>query len=296
MIVFIFVISNFKLSPNYIYQKFENTQYNKINWFLQRIESGEFKKNRYKAVFFGSSQCYYGINDSILGQGYLNLGMNTPSRDLDLFMQSTFEKSGGKADSYYSVFDGSRLVSYGIHPLMSYLVTPIWLLDHGQSLYSLHFWKFVLLRFQHIVQSVFNKSDHFKVFNRKYGVGYLDVNISENRKPSINFKFQLTRYNDRRLVSTWDEFRNNIASQWNFYDSTVKIKSSYLLFTPGFNNNNVIEKQLESFKKIPGLIEVRSISLKDYSEFTNNNANWVDPGHLNRVGAIKFTLKLKEML
>ena len=90
------------MSNEYISEKFQNTQYHKISWFLQQTVIGNFNKKKYKAVFLGSSQCYYGINDSILGNGYLNLGMNTPSRDLDLFMKQRFIQSGGSSDSYIS--------------------------------------------------------------------------------------------------------------------------------------------------------------------------------------------------
>ena len=81
------------ISNNYIYQKFQNTQYSKICWFLQKCERGDFSESKYEGIFIGSSQVYYGINDSIFGSKYLNLGFNTPSKDLDLYTLETFFES-----------------------------------------------------------------------------------------------------------------------------------------------------------------------------------------------------------
>jgi hypothetical protein len=158
------------ISNNYIYQKFQNTQYSKICWFLQKCERGDFSEQKYKAIFIGSSQLYYGINDSILGIQYLNLGFNTPSKDMDFYVLKTFFESGGKAERVFLGVGGDKLVSYGIHPLMPYLVSPKWLLMYGQKWYSLHLWKFMIIRSQKVIESAISPVDENIIeFKRNYG-------------------------------------------------------------------------------------------------------------------------------
>jgi hypothetical protein len=167
------------ISNNFIYQKFQNTQYSKICWFLQKCERGDFGEQEYKGIFIGSSQVNYGINDSILGPKYLNLGFNTPSKDMDLYVLETFFESGGKAGCVFWGVGGDKIVSYGIHPLMPYLVSPKWLLMRGQKWYSLHFWKFMIIRSQKVLESMAApKYENIIVFKRNYGVGYLNQTVS----------------------------------------------------------------------------------------------------------------------
>ena len=274
------------MSNNYIYQKFENTQYNKINWFLQNVESGYFNDSKYKGVFLGSSQCYYGVNDSILGKQFLNLGMNTPSRDLDLYLKTKFVESGGSADCFYLGFYGFKKVSYGIHPLMPYLVTPTWLLQHGQGFVSLHFWKFILLRAQVVLDDFITPYKKVKAFNRTFGVGYLDFQISKNKKVVVgnsNEREICNRFNDPQKVVFWDEFRNNIQSQWNFFGHITGPNKFRLILFPSFGNNrNSTDTQALDLKVPPSLI---------YS-----HKYWADPGHLNREGGLEYSKYLKKQL
>jgi hypothetical protein len=286
------VLISFIHIPNeYIYKKFENTQYNKINWFLQKIENGDFKEKKYKGVFFGSSQCYYGINDSILGPDFLNLGMNTPSRDMDLYMYEMFVNAGGKTKKVYTVIGGEQMVSYGIHPLMPYLVTPEWFVRHGQSIFSLHFYKYILIRAQKVSESCFDfllKSKQYLKFTRPYGVGYLDRTVF-NRTPRSNFIKIPNRYVNSEEVNFYEEFRHNMASQWRFFD---KFKDSKKLLLPSFQINAEYRKISNSMKVIGAII----IDLDSLNGLNENYQNWADPGHLNRQGAIKFSLVLKERI
>ncbi len=287
----IVLISFIHIPNQYIYKKFENTQYNKINWFLQKIENGDFKKIEYKGVFLGSSRCYYGINDSILGNDYLNLGMNTPSRDMDLFMYETFVEAGGKTEQVYTVIGGEQLVSFGIHPLMPYLVTPGWLVKNGQSIFSLHFYKYILVRSQKVLESRFEflwKSRQFLEFKRPFGVGYLDRIIS-NKTPRSYFQKTKKMYVNPREVTFYDEFRHNIASQWRFID---KFKDRKKLLISSFQSDT-------QYRKISNLIKVKGAMVIDLNTLQGLNKdykNWADPGHLNRQGAIRFSIALKHQL
>jgi hypothetical protein len=289
---FLLLLISFIQIPNeYIYIKFENTQYNKINWYLQKIKNDDFKGKKYKGIFLGSSQCYYGINDSILGSEYLNLGINTPSHDMDLYMRESFVNAGGKSEQVYTVIGGERMVSYGIHPLMPYLVTPGWFVKNGQSIYSLHFYKYILVRSQKVLESRFDfplRLKQYSKFRRPFGVGYLDRTVF-NRMPRSYFDKTPSRFVNPSGVVFYEEFRHNISSQWKFFN---KFSGSKKLLMPFFQCDNEYIYKSERLKK-KGIIVIDSDSLnglnKDYQ-------NWADPGHLNRQGAIKFSIALKHQL
>jgi hypothetical protein len=281
------------ISNKYIYQKFQNTQYSKICWFLQKCERGDFNEQEYKGIFIGSSQVYYGINDSILGSKYLNLGFNTPSKDMDLYVLETFFDSGGNADHVFLGVGGDKLVSYGIHPLMPYLVSPNWLLTHGQKWYSLHFWKFMIIRSQKVLESMVAPQDNNVIeFKRNYGVGYLDRMVSRT-KPFDEIQLQKNRFNYRATANGLDKIRHNINSQWSFFD---KIKLKYkpqILMLPSYLTADKFEKLQQSIKENDHLINLKMVSLDlNFNEVLESQENWADPGHLNRTGGIHFSNEL----
>ena len=284
-----------KISNNYIYQKFQNTQYSKICWFLQKCQQGDFSQQEYEGIFIGSSQVYYGINDSILGPKYLNLGFNTPSRDMDLYVLETFFYSGGKAGRVFLGVGGDKLVSYGIHPLMPYLVSPNWLLTHGQKWYSLHFWKFIVIRSQKVLESIISPADENIIeFSRNYGVGYLDRTVNLI-KPFNEFRLQKNRFNYKASVNGFDEIRHNIHSQWSFFE---EIKSNYkpqILVLPSYLMADKFQKLQQSMQENEHLKGLKMFSLDvSFSELLESQENWADPGHLNAVGAKLFSQELKK--
>ena len=286
-----------RISNNYVYQKFQNTQYNKICWFLQKCERGDFVKSKYKAIFIGSSQVYYGINDSILGSQYLNLGFNTPSKDMDLFVLETFFKSGGGTESVYLGQGGDKIVSYGLHSLMPYLASPEWLLKHGQKWYSLHFWKFLVIRSQKVLESLGSPQEKNIVeFKRNYGVGYLDRTLSR-LKPYDNVQLQKDKFNDQYMANAFDEVRHNIRSQWSFYQ---EIKSKYepqMLILPSYVIANKFEKIQQITQGNEHLKGLNVVGLNaSFNDVLEKQQNWADPGHLNRQGGIFFSKQLKKIL
>jgi hypothetical protein len=286
-----------RISNNYVYQKFQNTQYNKICWLLQKCEYGDFSQTDYKGIFIGSSQVYYGVNDSILGSEYLNLGFNTPSRDLDLFVLESFFESGGKTERVFLGVGGDKMVSYGIHPLMPYLVSPKWLLKHGQKWYSLHFWKFVVIRSQKFLESlVYPKNNNNLEFNRIYGVGYLDRTVSRS-KPFDDGLLRENKFNDQNMANAFDEVRHNIHSQWSFFE---QIKSKYkpaVLILPSYliaNKFDKIQQFTQGNKHLEGL---KVVGLDEgFTDVLEKRENWADPGHLNRAGGIRFSNELKKII
>jgi hypothetical protein len=284
-----------RISNNYVYQNFQNTQYNKICWFLQKCERGDFAKSKYKGIFFGSSQVYYGINDSILGSQYLNLGFNAPSKDMDLFVLETFFNSGGKTECVYLGVGGDKIVSYGLHPLMPYVVSPKWLLKHGQKLYSLHFWKFVVIRSQKVLESMASPKEMNSLeFNRNYGVGYLDRTVSRS-KPFDDGLLQENKFNDQNMANALDEVRHNIRSQWSFFE---QIKSKYkpaVLILPSYLIANKFEQMQQFTQGNKHLEGLKVVGLDEgFIGVLENQENWADPGHLNRHGGIFFSKELKK--
>jgi hypothetical protein len=281
------------ISNNFIYQKFQNTQYSKICWFLQKCSKGDFRQIEYKGIFVGSSQVYYGVNDSILGPQYLNLGFNTPSKDLNLYVLGTFFESGGKAERVFLGVGGVKLVSYGIHPLMPYLVSPKWLLMHGQKWYSLHFWKFMIIRSQKVLESMVAPQDNNVIeFKRNYGVGYLDRMVSRT-KPFDKIQLQKKRFNIQNQVNTFDELRHNIRSQWSFFDE-IKLKyKPQMLMLPSYLTPDKFEKLQQSIQENDHLNNLKMVSLDlNFNEVLESQENWADRGHLNRVGGIHFSNEL----
>jgi hypothetical protein len=285
------------ISNNFIYQKFQNTQYSKICWFLQKCERGDFTESKFKGIFIGSSQVYYGINDSILGPQYLNLGFNKPSKDMDLFVLETFFESGGKSDSVYLGMGGDKIVSYGLHPLMPYLVSPKWLLKHGQKWYSLHFWKFLLIRSQKVLEIMVPppKKNNLE-FNRIYGVGYLDRKVSRS-KPDDDVQVQKNKFNDQDMANAFDEVRHNICSQWSFHEE-IKLKyEPQLLMLPSYVLANRFEKMQQFTQGNKHLKGLKLLGLNvGFNNILEKQQNWADPGHLNRQGGICFSKELKKIL
>lgn len=286
-----------KISNNYIYQKFQNTQYSKICWFLQKCQQGDFSQQEYEGIFIGSSQVYYGINDSILGPKYLNLGFNTPSRDMDLYVLETFFYSGGKAGRVFLGVGGDKLVPYGTHPLMPYLVSPNWLLTHGQKLYSLHFWKFIVIRSQKVLESIISPADENIIeFSRNYGVGYLDRTVNLI-KPFNEFRLQKNRFNYKASVNGFDEIRHNFYSQWSFFE---EIKSNYkpqILVLPTYLEVDKFEMMQEFVQQNEHLNGLEKVSLdSNFGDILESQQFWADPGHLNRVGGIQFSNQLKKVI
>jgi hypothetical protein len=285
------------ISNNYIYQKFQNTQYNKICWFLQKCANGDFRDSEYKAIFIGSSQVYYGINDSILGPKYLNLGFNTPSKDMDLYVLETFFESGGKTEKVFLGVGGDKIVSYGIHPLMPYLVSPKWLLTHGQKWYSLHFWKCIVIRSQKVIESaIFPVDENTIEFKRNYGVGYLDRTVIRT-KPYDEIQLQKNRYNYRARVNSLDEIRHNINSQWSFFEEINSKYKPQILMLPSYLMADKFEMMQEFVQENEHLNGLKMDSLDvSFSELLEGQENWADPGHLNREGGINYSATLLNII
>ena len=298
LVCMIISLTFIKIPNNYIFHKFQKTQYHKICWFIQKSESGFFKQNHYKAIFLGSSQCYYGINDSILGKGYLNLGMNTPSRDLDLYIKERFYETGGNAKNCIVVIGGGKIVSYGLHPLMPYLVGPNWLIKNGQSVLSVHFWKYLTNRFQ-VVFDYFSwlflrVHEDLIMFKQEFGVGYLDK-VTKRRQQNFEEISKLANepYLEKSKVNFKEDILHNQKSQWNFFINNELKGSNKYLIIPGFQSLSSLEFEVDKINSIQPRMDWIPINYKNLGDLVNDSMNWADQGHLNRQGAMQFTNSLE---
>jgi hypothetical protein len=300
LVLIITSVTFIKIPNKYICSKFQNTQYHKICWFIQHAESGGFNQRKYHTVFFGSSQCYYGINDSILGIDYLNLGMNTPSSDLDFYMKEKFVKSGGESNNFVQVIGGGKVVSFGLHPLMPFLVKPNWLIRNGQSFCSLHFLKYLINRFQtvcdYILWQSLRKHEELNQFKREYGVGYLDVvTMKRQLKPKKINDMEYLTYLDKNSVNFVDEFLHNVKSQWNFLEKNEGLGQIRFLMIPKFQTVNAMVldfNNIQSFNSDFTLIRI------DYTKLgclVSDSIFWADQGHLNRKGSLLYTRLVSEL-
>lgn len=290
-----------KIPEDFVCYKFQKTQYNKISWFLKMASEGKFKERKYNSVFLGSSQCYYAINDSILGSGYLNLGMNTPSRDLDLYLKEKFIFSGGNSESYIVILGNGKVVSFGLHPLIPYLVNPTWLLSKGQSIFSVHFWKYIIKRvqvlFEYLSWCLTVNGQNDTLHSRDYGVGYLDRTTAKKQMVNIkDFDSDNESYMNVNAVSLFDELRHNTRSQWNFIHYSEKLIKNKYLIVPGFQSSNSFSLMTQELMRLN--LDKTFIHFKNdkIESILNDPIYWADQGHLNRKGSLFYTKLIAESL
>jgi len=216
---------------------------------------------------------------------------------MDLYVLETFFESGGRADGIYIGVGGDKLVSYGIHPLMPYLVSPNWLLTHDQKWYSLHFWKFIVIRSQKVLESIISPVDENIIeFSRNYGVGYIDRTINRI-KPINEVRLQKNKFIYRASVNGFDEIRHNIQSQWSFFEDIKSIYKPQILMLPSYLKADKFQKLQQSIHENKHLNGLKKDSLdSNLGNILESQENWADPGHLNRLGGIHFSNELKKVI
>lgn len=278
---------------SFLQRSLSDTQYEKIVWIQQKLAKKEFKAH-YKAIFFGSSQCLYGINDSILGDDYLNLGMNTPSRDLDLFLVEQLDLHQIKADRYFQTIGGQSVVSYGTHKVMPFLVTPLWYIQHGQSMLSIHFWKFVLQRSGKVMQSWLQSNDNLKPYNSHWtGYGYraLAHTLSDTVKPLSQERFDACQSS----FSWWTKIRSNTFSQTVFFNRfKLHYPTNYILM-PSFETYSLYKQKQSKLTQCNGDTSILFMDSNSFAKL-NTTSVWGDQGHLNQTGATYWSVMLLHLL
>jgi hypothetical protein len=127
-------------------------------------------------------------------------------------------------------------------------------------------------------------------------VGYLDRTVSQTQ-PYDEIQLQNNRFNNQDQVNAYDELRNNIRSQWSFFE---EIKSKYkpqILMLPSYlmaDNFVKLQKFVQENKHLKNL---KMVSLNaNFNDVLENQQYWADPGHLNRAGGIKNSVKLQKII
>jgi thioredoxin-related protein len=127
-------------------------------------------------------------------------------------------------------------------------------------------------------------------------VGYLDRTISRT-KPSNEIETKKNRFNNQDQVNAYDELRNNIQSQWSFFE---EIKSKYkpqILMLPSYLIADNFVKLQQFVQENKHLNNLKMMSLNaNFNEVLENRQYWADPGHLNRQGGIRFSNELKKVI
>jgi hypothetical protein len=180
---------------------------------------------------------------------------------------------------------------------MPYLVSPKWLLTHGQKWYSLHFWKCIVIRSQKVIESaIFPVDENTIEFKRNYGVGYLDRTVIRT-KPYDEIQLQKNRYNYRARVNSLDEIRHNINSQWSFFEEINSKYKPQILMLPSYLMADKFEMMQEFVQENEHLNGLKMDSLDvSFSELLEGQENWADPGHLNREGGINYSATLLNII
>jgi hypothetical protein len=288
----ILLISFIPVRHDFFVHELAGTQYEKIVWIVENIREKRFN-NHYKAVFLGSSQCLYGINDSILGSDYLNLGVNTPSRDLDLYIAELLTQNGVHFDSICQIIGGNSAISYGTHRVMPFLVTPWWYLKRGQSLLSVHFWNFIAKRSSKVIVSwisPLSSSAGYTSGYAKYGVRYLEYKLEKEIR-SENASDIICNHDNH----FWAEIRYNYASQTRFFQILRSKFPVFYLHMPAYGNSlGYLKKNNILSECYPGL-PILALD-PGQIDYLNNQKYWADGGHLNRSGNIIFTQFLEQKL
>lgn len=287
------LITFIPLRYDFFIHELADTQYEKIVWIIENINNNNFDKH-YKVVFLGSSQCLYGVNDSILGDSFLNLAVNTPSRDLDLYISQALLSHNVKFDSVCQIVSVGSNISYGTHKVMPFLVTPYWYFKNGQSMISIHFWRFIFARAAKVIASWLSYSitkTKYDCDYTKYGVRFLKKSINNNFIPDTISSFSYCT--DK--IDPWEEFRYNYMSQTNFfYKLRDEFNVSYLIM-PSFGKPKEYFQATQSFRSC--FPEAHIICLNEkQKDLIIDTKLWADGGHMNVYGSEKFSQDLTKLM
>jgi hypothetical protein len=301
-------IAELPVRKGYLNYKLVDTQYEKLLWMTYHFQSGKLKNNNFDIAVFGSSSSLYGFNDSVTNYKSINLGVNTGSRALELYLLEQFLINGNTAKYWVKEFHSLKHYSfdyYGLHPVLHYFVTPSWLIKNHQIIIQPHFLYFVFNRIKVVVQSwlFFHL---YKEYNPSYtSYGYRPkhkistpesygkalaaelFDTIDNKQPmgSIN----IWRHNYETVKVLRKEFDRKIQEDHNktvvyMYHPTLigRIDNKDLL-------NRAINRLGETF-------QVNAIPCVIDSTFYYERLNWADDGHYSNSGAILFTKQAEQII
>jgi hypothetical protein len=282
-VLILILLSETPIRKGYMRYKLKGTQYEKLLWFQESIENKELYNRNFEYCFLGSSFTLYGINDSLIEKQTINLGMNTPSKEMELYLYKTLIENHNTVGV---VFRENTKLSYGLHPVLHYVCTPSWLLKNGQQFFQPHFLNFVLKRAQIVFKSwvFFHKSENYNCRYTRFGFRSLEYTIDSSKfKKTQSLKEIKLNYNQ------FENWLHNFNSAYNF--------NKRILQKCRDQKSNIVYFSLPTPSRKYIIIKKNRRKVKwDIEYLRNNYYNWADPGHLNTKGAILFSNKIDSIL
>lgn len=301
IITFFGVLAELPIRQGYLKYKLADTQYEKLLWLICQFENGVLKDKHFDIAFFGTSSTMYGINDSVTISKSINLGLNTGSREIELFILEKFLENGNTSKYWIKEFHSLnyRLFDYyGLHPVLHYVTTPSWLIKNGQSLLQPHFVRFFFNRIRAVVQSWI-----FFHINRDYNSNYTQYGYRPKNKvlsheiynkviTSKSSESSNTKINDA-IISNWKHnfsavklFRKKFEQKVLNYKKQ-KVKYIYLpTLIAGVENEIQLQKEINT---MGNHFNITIIPFLVNPAFYKTNLNWADMGHYSNEGSIFFT-------
>jgi len=296
----LFLLSNMPIRKGYIEYKLINTQYEKLVWLAFQFENGKLKNSNFDLVVLGSSSALYGFNDSLTKKKVINLGVNTGCRAMELYLIESFINSGNKAKRLikeYHILDAKYFDYYGLHPVLHYFVSSIWLLQHNQSFVQPHFLLFVLNRCRVVLQSwfYFYREGNYNFNYTQYGHRNKLGEISE-----IVYHRSITEapFDGIDIGGNLKSWYHNYNCQKSYRIETDSVAKKYInsvsyVYFPTLNSLTSEDNGNENLKNI--ILDLKNkigleLDLLNYGkEFVHNTSNWADAGHYSFTGSRIFS-------
>jgi hypothetical protein len=304
VIIFLFgtllALSNLPVRKGYTEYKLSNTQYEKLVWLSNQFDEGKLKNGNFDFIVIGSSSALYGFNDSLATLKTINLGVNTGCRAMELYLLERFLKSGNKTKRIvkeYHILNTKNFDYYGLHPVLHYFVSPIWLFQHNQAIMQPHMFEFILKRCRVVFQSwfYFHTTADYSPNYTSYGYRTKLGEISERKYIKSTSEAPLTGIVNVSGIRSW---YHNYQSQKSFRLQTARLAEkhfvniSYVYFptlnslTAQTEENGSLKDKIITLKKSIGL-EFNVLNLG--KDFVQNRSNWSDPGHYTTKGSRTFS-------
>jgi len=300
LIGMLLALGTLPVRKGYIEYKLSNTQYEKLIWLDRQFELGKLKNGNFDFIVIGSSSALYGFNDSLANLKTMNLGVNTGCRAMELYLLERFLKSGNKTKQMikeFHILNTRNFDYYGLHPVLHYFVSPIWLFQHDQAVIQPHMFEFILKRSRVVFQSWFyfhTKADYSHDYT-SYGYRTKLSEISERKYIKSTSEAPLMGIAKVGGIRGW---YHNRKSQKSFRIQTDQLAAkhfeniSYLYFptlnslTAQTEENGNLKDKIIPLKNLIGL-ELNVMNLG--KDFVLNRSNWSDPGHYTIKGSRTFS-------
>jgi len=311
----ILTISIISIEDEYIIHKTYGTSFEKIAFNINFIKKYPDRING-SIVFLGPSVVNEGICDSTLsvnGIKAINLGINHPSHEVDLY----FSKRVLEFHPKRIVFNANFFdFDWSLHSLTPLLYNPFELRMIGQNFnhhFIMFFFKRITFCLDYLIWNIFEKDDKEYDFN-KYGITRMKV-MDQSR---FNKLTEMKEVINLENINNSKSIKDNLVK---FILVANKIKNDFIHSTfrePLYNSNSAISFKRNkisicrinrtpfsilyipilsnSFNSNPHfnfsyINEADVLFLSNYS-FLNKAIYWTDENHLSGIGANRHSIEL----